>query len=191
VAVVTAAETVIPFLTEIVASSETPDKALVLGLLAELARGEVDPVELIREYGGGVTPEGYLADGSGPWGPPLERLVRERQGEGVATCLALVDDPEPKTRLHATDLLSELPEHVGVAVPALVRRLETETDEAVRASAIWVLHRLAGKDQTDLFIRLAEEEEPRLSRLMALGACVALLGEAAPGESARGAGARG
>lgn len=176
-----AAAAAVPFLAEIVASPETPDKALVLGLLAELARGEVCPFEQIEEYGDHVSPEGYLDDGSGPWGPPLLRLVRERLAEGVATYIELLEDPEPRTRLQVTDLLFELPEHVGMTAPALVRRLETETDETVRANAIWVLHRLAGKDYTDLFARLAEEERPGLSGLAALGACVALLGPAAPG----------
>ena len=100
-----AAAAAIPFLTEIVASPEAPDKALVLALLAELARGSVDPFEQLRELGAPISPEGYLEDGSGPWGPPLLQLVRERLAEGVTTYIALLEDPEPRTRLQVTDLL--------------------------------------------------------------------------------------
>jgi hypothetical protein len=110
----------------------------------------------------------------------LQQLVRERLAEGVATYVALLADPEPRTRLQVTDLLLELPEHVGVTGPELARHLETETDETVRANAIWVLYRIAGNDYTDLFARLAEEEQPKLARLAALGACVSLLGDGAP-----------
>ena len=180
-----AAAAAIPFLTEIVASPETPDKALVLGLLAELARGGVDPFEQTEEYGVHVSPEGYLEDGSGPWGPPLLQLVRERLAEGVTTYVALLEDPEPRSRLQVTDLLSELPEHVGAIAPALVRYLETETEERARANAIWVLHQLAGKQHTDLFARLAEEEQPRLAHLAALGGVSRCSGTQRPGPRPR------
>lgn len=175
-----AAAAAVPFLTEIVASPETPDTALVLELLTDLAWGSVDSLAQVEEFGESVTAEGYLADGSGPWGPPLKRLVHQRLGERLAVYLALLQAPCFRTRLHAAALLCALPEHAAAVAPVLARSLETETDETVRTHAIWVLRRLAGEAQRELFLRLVATEAPGLSRLAALGACVAVLGEAAP-----------
>ncbi len=178
-----AAAAAIPFLTEIVASPEAPEKPLVLSLLTEVALGGAISVEQIEECGDEVSPEGYLADGSGPWGPQLEALVRERLGEGLPVYLGLLEDPEPATRLAATHLLSALPEHREAAEAALLRRIETETEEAVRGNAVRVLYGLTGGRQAELFRRLARTEASEPCRAAALGAYVAGVGREAPEEA--------
>ncbi|MFI6899651.1 hypothetical protein ACIBKY_00245 [Nonomuraea sp. NPDC050394] len=152
----------VPHLMELLAIPELPRRALILGLLAEVATG-TGAVDVSRDPE--LPPE-----------PDHAAVARARMLEALETPIRLLDDPKRKVAIRAAYLLSRLPDGAARSVGPLKARASTG-DLDVRVAAVLAVGMLAPRENVEWFQSL---EHPALRAAAAAGLARADVSEPDP-----------
>ena len=168
----------VPFLIEVAAAADRPDRDRVLELLFQVAHGHSYPAH--RHPGGAGEHVEQPASFDDAMSDELRWVQAATQAvaAGRPVYLDLLYDDTPEVRRHAARMLTCCPDHRADIVPALKRAFEADEDSGTRATTLYAVAVLAVADESG-FVRAALDDRDPLVRLAA-ALCSAFFMEEAP-----------
>lgn len=149
-----AAVAIVPFLIELVGSSDVLDRGALLGLLADIAVGGDHTSCLMQGFD--ASAEIYL---NAPPDHPVKQ-AHEAVMSGFPGFLPLLEDEDPGVRSGVGLLLSFLSRGALQAQPLVVQRIASESNAEAQASAVLCSGYLAGYSESALQAPPAQSDTP-------------------------------